>query len=349
MSSILPANTKSISFTENVNIEKIKEEYLRTGLIPEELKKIFQHQHYVIVGNHSAVEICSWTKKSLTNRGFCYKQKFYGIRSHLCCQMTPSVAWCDHLCIFCWRATHINLDKDMSKAKIDDPKTIIEGCILAQRKLLSGFGGNPKVDRSKLREAQEPMHFAISLSGEPTLYPKLPELIQELHKKGKTTFLVSNGQHPEMIEELIQKDLLPTQLYISVDAPNEELYKKIDVPLNKNGWQRLMKTLEMIKNLSGYRTVLRITLIKGINDLYPEKYAELIQFSRPMFVEVKAYMWVGHSRKRLKFENMPSHKDIMDFSKKIAKFLKWEIIDEKKESRVALIMERDIPSRIMSF
>ncbi|MEM4396426.1 MAG: 4-demethylwyosine synthase TYW1 [Candidatus Woesearchaeota archaeon] len=334
---------------EIYNFNEIKKKYLESGLIPHEIKNVLQHQHYALAGNHSVVEICRWTKKSLTNQGFCYKQQFYGIRSHLCCQMSPVAAWCDHLCIFCWRAIHLNLDKDMSKAKIDDPTTIIEESIKAQRKLLSGFGGNNKVDKTKFKEAQEPMHFAISLTGEPTLYPRLPELIKELHKRGKTTFLVTNGQHPEMIQKLIDENALPTQLYISVDAPTKELYQKIDHPLNPDGWERLMKTLEIISKLNNYRTVFRITLVKGINDVLPEEYAKLILFANPMFVEVKSYMWVGHSRSRLKFENMPTHQDVLEFSEKLANHLNWKIIDQKKESRVTLIMKEDLPNRIMKF
>ena len=80
--------------------------------------------------------------------------------------------------------------------KWNSPKEIVDSCIKAQIRKLSGFGGNERVNLKKLKEAQEPQHFAISLSGEPTLYPHLSELIKELHKKDKTTFLVTNGQHP---------------------------------------------------------------------------------------------------------------------------------------------------------
>jgi len=56
-------------------------------------------------------------------------------------------------------------------------------CIIAQRKLLSGFKGNEKINMEKWKEAQNPDQFAISLIGEPTLYPKLAELILELRKQ----------------------------------------------------------------------------------------------------------------------------------------------------------------------
>lgn len=306
----------------------------------KKLKKVLENMHYEPVGNHSAVEICSWTKKSLLDEGFCYKQKFYGIRSHLCCQMTP-VLDCDQRCVFCWRPWEISFGK---VKKWDSPKKIVDDCIKGQIRKLSGFGGNEKVGLKKFKDAQEPQHFAISLSGEPTLYPKLSELIKELHKRGKTTFLVTNGQHPEVLAKI----KLPTQLYVSIEAPTEELYKKIDSPLNKDGWLRLNKTLELLPKLD-CRKVLRLTLIKGLNDSDIKEWSTLIRKAGSVMLEIKAYMFIGGSRKRLKKENMPSHEEVMDFSKKLAKELKLKVIDEKKESRVALLMEKDFKGRIMRF
>ena len=58
-------------------------------LFTDEYKKALENASYEIVGNHSAVEICGWTKKGLNEEtSGCYKQKFYGIRSHQCTQMT---------------------------------------------------------------------------------------------------------------------------------------------------------------------------------------------------------------------------------------------------------------------
>jgi len=316
--------------------------------LSKEHKEAFEHMHYEVVGRHSAVEICSWTKKSLLDEGVCYKQKFYGINCHRCCQMSPAAGWCDQKCIFCWRPHELNEGTRMDN-DVDDPKEIVDGCIKAQRKKLSGFGGNEKVNRKKFEEAQEPMHFAISLTGEPTLYPRLPELIKELHSRGKTTFLVTNGQHPEMLEKLKEENALPTQLYVSVDAPNKELHKKVDVPLNPDAWERLNKTIELLPKLN-CRKVFRITLIKGVNDCCIPEYARLIKKAgEGLMVEVKAYMFIGYSRKRMKKENMPRHEDIMNFASKLADELGWKIIDQSKPSRVALIMKEDSPNRVMRF
>jgi len=315
-------------------------------MIPENVEKVLKRQHYAIVGKHSAVQICRWTKKSLRNEGVCYKEQFYGIKSHLCCQMSPSVMWCPNRCLHCWRAIELTIDNEL-KGKVDSPKSIIDGCIKAQMELLSGFKIDThskkkqlsKADMKKFKEAQEPMQFAISLSGEPMTYKYVGGLIEELRKRGKTSFLVTNGLYPEKLQELDKKNQLPTQLYISVNAPDKEIYNKIHRSSKKDAWERLNKSLEIMAKLKGKtRTVFRMNLILKLNMTKPEKYAELIKNANPMFVEVKAFICVGFANQRLEYNRMPYHEDIVEFSKKILEFLpEYKILDEKKESRVVLL------------
>jgi tRNA wybutosine-synthesizing protein 1 len=317
-------------------------------MIPEKVKEILKKQHYAIVGKHSGVQICRWTKKSLLNQGVCYKEQFYGIKSHLCCQMSPAVMWCPNRCVHCWRATEMTIDSEL-KGNINTPKEIIDGCIEAQRKLLIGFNIDAKSKKKQLSranmkkylEAQEPMQFAISLSGEPMVYEHIGELIEELRKRGKTSFLVTNGLYPEKLEELKKKKQLPTQLYISVNTPNKELYTKFHRSSKKDAWERLNKSLGIMSKLKGKtRTVFRMNLVKDLN-MNPEmakEYAEMIKKTNPMFVEIKGFMSVGFARQRLGYERMPYHKDIVDFSNEILKFLpEYKLLDEKKESRVVLL------------
>jgi len=298
-----------------------------------ELKRLLEKQHYRFIGNHSAIKICTWTKKSLLDQDFCYKQKFYGIKSHLCCQISTTIGLCQNRCIFCWRPTEYTIG--ISITNEDDPKKLIQAAIKAQQKQISGLKGNKNINLKKFEQAQNPKHFAISLAGEPLIYKKLNQLIKELHKQGKTTFVVSNGLMPERLKNLEQ----PTQLYISIDAPNKELFNKIDKPTIKNAWQKLNKSLTILKKLkSKTRTVLRITLIKNMNMVEPENYAKLIKKANPMFVEIKAYMFVGASRQRLEIKNMPRHHEVKEFAKQILKYLKeHKLVDGKKESRVVLL------------
>jgi tRNA wybutosine-synthesizing protein 1 len=312
--------------------------------IPDELKRRLKKQQYEFAGKHTAVKICDWTKKSLRDEDFCYKEKFYGIKSHLCCQMSPTINYCSHSCVFCWRPTEYNLGTELKLE--DEPEELIENCIKAQKKQLTGFGGNTKVNMKKFKEAQNPMMFAISLSGEPTLYPKLGELINGLHKRKILNFLVTNGTYPESLEKLIGV-AEPTQLYITLPAPNEEVFQKTCKPQIKYAWKKIMESLCLLSKFK-CRRVIRLTLVKGLNMVNPEGYVDIIKKTDFDFVEVKGYVWVGFSRQRLKEENMPTHYDIMQFAKKICEHSGLKIVDEKIESRVALLMKEDMPDRLLT-
>ncbi|HZX44463.1 MAG TPA: 4-demethylwyosine synthase TYW1 [Candidatus Nanoarchaeia archaeon] len=300
-------------------------------MIVESKKENLYQQGYRIVGKHSAVKPCLWCKKSLLDSGHCYKEEFYDTLSHRCVQMTPALGFCGHRCVWCWRDIEFTLPK--WKGKEDDPSEIVDECIAANAKYLQGFGGNDKTNRKKFGELSNPQQFAISLSGEPTMYPKLPELILELRKRKINQFLVTNGTNPSMIKKLIAAQ--PTQIYITLPAPDEETYLKVCKPLIKNGWAKILKSLSLLSKFK--RSVVRLTLVKGVNMKCPEQYGALVKKYRPKYIEVKAYMHVGYSQKRLKIENMPLHSEIAEFAAQIALASGYKIKDEKKDSRVVLL------------
>lgn len=311
-------------------------------MLTELRKKDLEKQGYRFSGNHSAIKVCSWTKKSLRDEDVCYKNTFYGIQSHRCIQMTPS--FCDTMrCIWCWR--DIEFTKQNWDFPVDDPKNIVDESILQHKEYLKGFAGNPKTNMKKFKEALNPLHFAISLSGEPTFYPKLPQLLDEIKKREMTAFVVTNGTNPAMLKKLVKHQ--PTQLYITLPAPDEETYLKCCSPLINDGWKKIRQSLKLLKHFK--RSTIRLTLVKLENMIAPEKYAGLIMMAQPLFVEVKAYVWVGHSRKRLSLHNMPRSHEIIDFAQEIVKNSDYKIIDEKEESRVVLLMKKDFKGRIMKF
>jgi tRNA wybutosine-synthesizing protein 1 len=308
----------------------------------EELRKILNKQHYAIIGKHSGVKLCHWVRQSLLFKRECYKQTFYGIESHRCLQMTPAINQCTQTCLFCWR--HQGFTEKEFK-EIDDPKYILDQSIEAQRKLITGFKGDDRCDQKKWKEANNPNMVACSLSGEPTLYPKLGDFFEECHKRGMTTFLVTNGTIPEALENL---DTLPRQLYVSVVAPNKEVYKKICSPLIHNGWEKLNQTLELLPSLDT-RVVIRHTLVQGWNmdEKYLKEYVRLDEKASPMFIEPKGYVFVGYSRKRMNLSNMPSHASVHDFGNKLAECLGYDLIMEKSDSRVILLSSGSKVARIV--
>ena len=305
-------------------------------LVPLSLMEALKKQRYHLVGRHSAVKRCRWLYETLIHDRPCYKQKFFGIRTHQCIQITPVLFYCTQQCLFCWRAQSGDLGiawNEMKLPKWDLPEEIVEGSIKAQSEILSGYKGNLKTNQQKLKEALTPRHAAISLTGEPTLYKPLEELIQAFHKRGFTTFLVSNGTLPSALARLSEE---PTQLYISVCAPDKETYKQICRPQIPKAWERLNETLELLPSFK-CPTVIRITSVRKLNMKNAEAYAKLVEKANPTYIEPKAYMHVGFSRLRLGYENMPSHREIYEFATRLAKGTGYNIVDESKESRVVLL------------
>jgi tRNA wybutosine-synthesizing protein 1 len=177
----------------------------------------------------------------------------------------------------------------------------------------------------------EPRHVAISLDGEPTLYPHLPGLIEAFHDRGLTTFLVSNGTRPEVLREC-----KPTQLYVSVDAPHRATFEGTVHAVEDDAWERLLDTLSVLADHDA-RTVLRTTLVKGENAHDPDWYAGLYRRADPDFVELKAYMHVGHSRSRLDRSAMPDHEEVVAFAEAVREHLPHDVLRDQEASRVALL------------
>lgn len=306
------------------------------SFLPKELLKQLRKEKYQIIGRHSAVKKCRWLHKSLLNEGSCYKHKFYGIKSWRCLQLTPTIAHCTMRCLFCWRIQPDDINIHFNETSInywDNPTIIVDECIKAQQRILSGYKNHAKIDKKRYLEAIQPRHAAISLAGEPTLYPELSDLIREFHRKSFTTFLVTNGTVPEVIEELGEE---PTQLYISVCAPNEDVFKQVCRPNVAEAWKKLNKSLELLTSFT-CPTVIRLTLVRHLNLNDVEGYAKIITTTKPTYVEPKGYVYVGMSRRRLKFENMPNHKEIREFGKKLSYLTGYKIIDESIPSKVLLL------------
>jgi len=289
-------------------------------------------QGYRFVGKHSAVKICEWTKKSIRCNRTCYKEDFYGIHSHQCVQMSPVAFFCDFNCLHCWRSLIFKLPP--ADFKWDLPDVIFEGSLKEHNKYLQGFWGTDKKVSLKMKEAETPKHFAISLSGEPCIYPYLPELIDLIKNKGMTAFLVTNGAHPQMIKKLIKHQ--PTNLYVTLHAPNKELFKKECCPIIKDGWEKMMETLSLLKEFD-CNTVIRLTLSKISNMKNPQEYAAIIEKTKPKFVEIKGFMCLGGARQKMPFSAMPFFFEIKDFAHEIEKYSSYRITKEKEDSRVVLM------------
>ena len=147
------------------------------------------------------------------------------------------------------------------KWKEDDPAMIVAEAVRLHVAMINECKGVPGVLEERWREAHTVRHCALSLVGEPIMYPRINELIGELHDRKISSFLVTNAQFPEAIRTLRPV----TQLYVSVDAPNKDDLEEVDRPLFQDAWERLRESLVILREKK-QRTVARLTLVKGHNE-----------------------------------------------------------------------------------
>lgn len=327
---------RMIGMDDNKPRERASAPQAREMVSPMIMKNLTK-QGYKVVGTHSGVKICRWTKSALRGRGFCYKHAFYGIQSHLCMETTPSLA-CANKCVFCWRH-HTNPVGTTWRWKVDDPQFILDGAMENHYKMIKQLKGVPGVKAERFQEAFTIKHCALSLVGEPIFYPHINDFVTMLHKKRISSFLVTNAQFPDKIAEMVPI----TQLYVSVDAATKETLKKIDRPLFRDFWERFLNCLEQLA-LKGQRTVYRMTLVKGHNTAEIDGYVELIRRGKPSFIEVKGVTYCGYSgASDLTMANVPFHVEVIDFCQKLVSKLggDYEISAEHAHSCSLLIAHKN--------
>ncbi|KAF5914635.1 hypothetical protein HPG69_005132 [Diceros bicornis minor] len=272
----------------------------RRAMITPALREALTKQGYQLIGSHSGVKLCRWTKirdvntfnskhSMLRGRGGCYKHTFYGIESHRCMETTPSLA-CANKCVFCWRH-HTNPVGTEWRWKMDQPEMILKEAIENHQSMIKQFKGKvylyvfvyvylskwarvPGVKEERFEEGMTVKHCALSLVGEPIMYPEINRFLKLLHEYKISSFLVTNAQFPAEIRSKAYDSLLTvllprgvftvsvlkdlwkieanrnlkpvTQLYVSVDASTKDSLKKIDRPLFKDFWQRFLDSLKAL-------------------------------------------------------------------------------------------------------
>jgi len=238
------------------------------------------------------------------------------------------------------------------KWKLDDAKLVFNGLVQNHYDMIKQFKGVPGVTPEALAEAKKLRHAALSLVGEPIMYPEMDKFIGMLHENGISSFLVTNGTFPECIASI----RTVTQLYLSVDAPTEKSHKQVDRPLFKDAWARFLKSCENLSKRKE-RTIFRLTMVKGWNDDEIEQYAQLVQLGRPDFIEIKGVTYCGNSwagntedNQVLALKNVPFHEEVVEMCQIIVASinellgddpdLHYEISSEHAHSNCVLITNK---------
>lgn len=160
--------------------------------------------------------------------------------------LSPSKKQCNFDCLYC------ELEGAKTVDKMDTNPSIVE----IINAIKESFDKHPKIDV-----------ITLTANGEPTLYPNLNELIDEINKiKGDTkTLILSNGStiyKKEIYDALLKIDTVK----LSLDCVSEKCFKKLD-RVNKN--VEIEKIIPSMINFSIETKndfVLEILFVKDLND-----------------------------------------------------------------------------------
>ena len=128
----------------------------------------------------SGVKLCRWTKaRSCAVMRRVLQAQLLRHREPPVHGATPSLA-CANKCVFCWRH-HTNPVGREWRWQMDDAETLVTSAISEHKGMIKQMKGVPGVLPERLAEGMDPRHCALSLVGEPIMYPEIDKFVSLLH------------------------------------------------------------------------------------------------------------------------------------------------------------------------
>ncbi|WP_323590121.1 radical SAM protein [Aliarcobacter butzleri] len=160
--------------------------------------------------------------------------------------LSPSKKQCNFDCLYC----------ELEGAKTVDKMDIFPSVDKIIKAIKESFKNHSKIDV-----------ITITCNGEPTLYPKLNELIDEINKiKGETkTLILSNGStiyKKEIFEALLKIDIVK----LSLDCISEKCFKKLDRQNKSVEIDKIVPSMIEFSQKTKKDFVLEILFVKNVND-----------------------------------------------------------------------------------
>ena len=159
-------------------------------------------------------------------------------------------------------------------------------CELEPAKPVDHIPNPPSVEKV-VKEVEEALQrfldvevITITANGEPTLYPYLDELIDELNKikQNKKLLILSNASR--IHEPSIQKALAKLDIVkLSLDCATPRCFKRLDRPLKSISLEQIIQGMERFRRVYPGLLVIEVLVVKGINDK-SEEFAKLGQVLR---------------------------------------------------------------------
>lgn len=182
--------------------------------------------------------------------------------------LSPSTKQCNFDCLYC----------ELEPAKTMDSMSDYPSVSEVIKEVKKSFENHPKIDV-----------ITLTANGEPTLYPFLDELIDELNKikKDAKTLILSNGStiyKQEIFDALLKLDTVK----LSLDCVSEKCFKKLDRVHNNIEIEKIIPSMIDFSNKFNNNFVLEILFVKDLNDKKEEieLLYEAIQRINPKRVDI---------------------------------------------------------------
>lgn len=160
--------------------------------------------------------------------------------------LSPSSKQCNFDCLYC----------ELEKAKTVDTMTSFPSVLEVITAIKESFEKHPNIDV-----------ITITANGEPTLYPKLDELIDEINriKKNAKTMILSNGStiyDKKIFNALLKLDTVK----LSLDCVSEACFKRLDRIHESIDIDKMIDAMIEFRKKTKNQFVLEILFAKTLND-----------------------------------------------------------------------------------
>lgn len=168
--------------------------------------------------------------------------------SSLGIDLSPSLKQCNFDCLYCELAPSATTDKQIEVVEvstiIDELKTHL----------------HDKIDV-----------ITLTANGEPTLYPRLDELIDEINKiKGSTQTLILTNSATLVDDKIFSLLLKLDQVKLSLDAVSKTVFNRIDRPHKDINIDKIVQKVEEFSQVYTGKLFIEILFVHGLNDTKEE-------------------------------------------------------------------------------
>ncbi len=168
--------------------------------------------------------------------------------SSLGIDLSPAVKQCNFDCLYCELAPSTTVIAQKNIVEVSDIITQLKAAL------------SDKIDV-----------ITLTANGEPTLYPHLNELIDEIDKiKGKTKTLILTNSATLIDKNIFNSLLKLDQVKLSLDAISKDIFKKIDRPHDDIKIENIVEKVKEFSKIYKGKLFIEILFVNGLNNTAKE-------------------------------------------------------------------------------